>query len=101
MSDGGVGVATEWELREVIDRCISLIVAHHEDDGMPEAEAMMAAQMETIAAWVEGMDLGCGDTDRLILEPIEGKRGAPYGWEAGGRLRAGGVEAVGESASRR
>jgi hypothetical protein len=102
MSDGGVGVATEWELREVIGRCISLIVAHHEDDWMPEAEAMMAAQMETIAAWVEGMDLGCGDTDRLlgcgdtdrlILEPIEGELVARYGWETGGRLHAEFIEA--------
>ena len=51
-------MATEWEIREVIDRCISLVVAHHEDDGMPGAESMMAAEMLTIAAWVEGMDLG-------------------------------------------
>ena len=43
-------MVTEWELREVIDRCISLMVAHHEDDGTPEAEAMMAAEIETIAA---------------------------------------------------
>ena len=53
---------------------------------MPEAGAMMAAEMETIAAWVEGMDLGGGDTDRLILGPIEGELIARYGLETGGRL---------------
>src|SRR6516165_6824599 len=100
MSDGGVGVATECELREAIDRCISLIVAHHEDDRMPEAEAMMAAQMEAIAAWVEGMDLGCGDTDRLILEPIEGELVARYGPETAGRLHAEFIEAFEEAGCR-
>ena len=93
-------VATEWELREVIDRCISLMVAHHEGDRMPEAEAMMAAEMETIAAWVEGMDLGCGDTDRLILEPIEDELVARYGSEAGGRLYADFIEAFEEAGCR-
>jgi hypothetical protein len=88
MSDGGVEVAAEWELREAIDRCISLVVAHHEDDGMPEAGAMRAAEMEAIAARVEGLDLGCGDTDRLILEPIEDELVARYGPEAGGGLHA-------------
>jgi hypothetical protein len=100
MSNGGVGVATEWELREVIDRCISLVVAHHEDDGMPEAEAMMAAEMETLAAWVEGMDLGCGDTDRLILEPIEGELVARYGLETGGGLHAEFIAAFEEAGCR-
>jgi hypothetical protein len=93
-------VATEWELREVIDRCISLMVAHHEGDGMPETEAMMAAEMETIAAWVEGIDLGCGDTDRLILEPIEGELVARYGSETGGRLYAEFIEALEEAGCR-
>jgi hypothetical protein len=93
-------VATEWELREVIDRCISLMVAHHEGDGMPEAEAMMAAEMETIAAWVEGIDLGCGDTDRLILEPIEGELVARYGPETGGRFHAEFIEAFEEAGCR-
>ena len=93
-------MATEWELREVIDRCISLIVAYHEDDGMREAEAMMAAQMEAIAAWVEGMDLGCGDTDRLILEPIGGELVARYGPGAGGRLHAEFIEAFEEAGCR-
>lgn len=81
-------MATQWELREVIDHCIILMVAHHEDDGMPEAEARMAAEMLTIAAWVEGMALAGGDTDRLILEPIEDELVARYGLETGGRLHA-------------
>jgi hypothetical protein len=34
------------------------------------------------------MDLGCGDTDRLILGPIEGELVARYGPETGGRLHA-------------
>jgi hypothetical protein len=100
MSDGGDGVATEWELREVIDRCISLMVAHHEDEGMPEAEAMRAAEMEAIAAWVEGMDLRSGDTDRLILEPIEGELVARYGMATGGRLHAEFIEALEEAGCR-
>ena len=61
---------------------------------MPGAEALMAAEMETIAAWVEGMDLGCGDTDRLILEPIEGELVARYGWETGDRLFTEFIEAI-------
>jgi hypothetical protein len=93
-------VAGEWELREVIDRCIRLVVAHHEDDGMPEAEPMMAAEMEIIAAWVEGMDLGCGDTDRLILEPIEGELVNRYGPEPGDRLHAEFIEAFEEAGCR-
>lgn len=100
MSDGGVGLATEWELREVIDHCISLMVAHHEDDGMPEAETLMAAEMLTIAAWVEGMDLAGGDTDRLILEPIEDELVARYGLEAGGRLSAEFIEAFEDAGCR-
>jgi hypothetical protein len=83
----------------MIDRCISLTVAHH-DHGMPEAEAMMAAELEIIAAWVEGMDLGCGDTDRLILEPIEGELVARYGMEAGSRLYAEFIEAFEEAGCR-
>ena len=67
---------------------------------MPEAEALMAAEMETIAASVEGMDLGCGDTDRLILEPIEGELVARYGPEAGGRLHAEFIEALEEAGCR-
>ena len=55
---------------------------------MPEAEATRAAEMEAIAAWVEGMDLGSGDTDRLILGRIEGELIARYGVETGGRLSA-------------
>ena len=93
-------MATESELREVIDRSISLVVAHHEDAGMPEAEAMRAAEMEIIAAWVEGMDLGCGDTDRLILGPIEGGLVARYGPETGGRLHAEFIEALEEAGCR-
>jgi hypothetical protein len=93
-------VATEWELQEVIDRCISLVVAHHEDDGMPEVEAMRAAEMETIAAWIEGMDLRGGDTDRLILEPIEGELVARYGVKTGGRLHAEFIEALEEAGCR-
>jgi hypothetical protein len=100
MSNGGVGVATEWELREVIDRCISLIVAHYEDDGMPGAETMMAAEMLTVAAWVEGMDLAGGDTDRLILGPIEDELVARYGLETGGRLSAEFIEAFEEAGCR-
>ena len=93
-------MTTEWELREVIDRCISLMVAHHEDDGIPEAEAMIAAEMETIAARVEGMDLGGGDTDRLILEPIEGELVARYGSETGVRLYAEFIEALEQAGCR-
>jgi hypothetical protein len=87
-------------MRGVIDRCIALMVAHHENDGMPEAEAMRAAEMLTIAAWVEGMDLGCGDTDRLILGPIEGELVARYGPETGGRLHAEFIEAFEEAGCR-
>jgi hypothetical protein len=100
MSDGGVGLATEWEIRGVIDRCIALMVAHHEDDGMPGAETRTAAEMLTIAARVEGMDLGCGDTDRLILEPIEGELVTRYGLEAGGRLHAEFIDAFEEAGCR-
>jgi hypothetical protein len=76
------------------------MVAHHEDDGTPGAGAMRAAEMETIAAWVEGMDLGCGDTDRLILEPVEGELVARYGPETGGRLNAEFIEAFEEAGCR-
>jgi hypothetical protein len=93
-------VATAWELREVIDRCISLMVAPHEDDGMPGADTVMAAEMLTIAAWVEGMDLGGGDTDRLILEPIEDELVARHGPEAGADLSAEFIEAFEEAGGR-
>jgi hypothetical protein len=76
------------------------MVAHHEDDGMPGAETVMAAEMRTIAAWVEGMDLGGGDTDRLILEPIEDELVARYGPEAGGGLAAEFLEAFEEAGGR-
>jgi hypothetical protein len=93
-------LATEWELRGVIDRGIALMVAHHEDGGMPGAETRMAAEMLTIAVWVEGMDLGGGDTDRLILGPIEGELVARYGPEAGRRLHAAFIEAFEEAGLR-
>ncbi len=67
---------------------------------MPESEAMMAAEMESIAAWVEGMDLGCGDTDRLILGPIEGEWVARYGPETGARFHAEFIEAFEEAGCR-
>ncbi len=61
---------------------------------------MMAAEMLTIAAWVEGMDLGGGDTDRLILGPIEGELVDRYGIEAGGRLYAEFIAAFEEAGCR-
>ena len=67
---------------------------------MPEAEAMRAAEMEIIAAWVEGMDLGGGDTDRLILGPIEDELVARYGPETGSRLYAEFIEAFEEAGCR-
>jgi hypothetical protein len=100
MSDGGVGLATEREIRGVIDRGIALMVAHHEDDGMPGAETRMAAEMLTIAARVEGMDLGGGDTDRLILGPIEDELVARYGLETGCRLQAAFIAAFEEAGCR-
>ena len=67
---------------------------------MPEAGPMRAAEMETIAAWVEGMDLGGGDTDRLILGPIEDELVARHGPEAGGGLSAEFIEAFEEAGCR-
>lgn len=81
----------------MIDRCIFIISVHDENVEMPDEDETLAAEMLAVAADVEEMELGCGEADRLFLEPVESGLIARYGPDEGRRLYAEFMEAFEEA----
>jgi hypothetical protein len=86
--DGVAGRAAtiERQAREVIARCISILVAYHNGERTPDATAMMATKVQAVAIWVDELDLSVDETDEQVLRPVEAELLARYGHEAGVRI---------------
>ena len=88
-------VPTERQLQETVARCVSIMVYFHNDpERTPKTKERMVAEVQVVAGWVAEMGLKPGQTDELILRPVEAELFARYGHELGLRLNRMFLEAI-------
>ena len=79
-------MSIEREARELVARCVSIMVCHLYSERTPEADDGMRADVRAVAACAAGLGDGPFDVEGLILRPVEDELLARFGHEAGVRL---------------
>jgi hypothetical protein len=103
---GGQDVPLEQQLRETsatltngppvqeaVARFFSILVEYHDAVRTPAARSQMVAEVRAVVEGIVVMGLGIGETDSLVLRPVEAELLARYGPEVGTRINAEFVEA--------
>src|SRR5947209_2821465 len=81
-------MTTEQQIRNVIDRCLSIMASEHERRRRGERSERFTYEIRLLACFVDEMNLGVGEDRERILLPASRELAGRHDDEAGARLLA-------------